>query len=359
MVAISFQGDSLQPEVDAFATQLQANPEYWNGAVSQYGVGAITTTSFHSTDTPAASLTDADVQNWLINEIQTDGTFPQPDPNTEYMLFYPDGVNVTFGADGVTCNQFEGYHFAFALGASNIVYGVVPRCQPPDASVSVADQMTAEASHEIIEAATDPLPDTHPAYISVDSASHAWELLAGGEIGDLCAAFPDSFYTPTGFTTLVQRVWSNTAAAGSHDPCEPDGNVPYFNAAPVWPDMITVDVSGTPYPTPGVKLAVGDSATIELDLYSDGPTSGPWAVSAVDITSTFFGGGQALSFSFDNTTGQNGDKLNLTIKSLQAVQGGAPFWIQSDLGGAGCYAPNSVTGTIDPCTVWLGAVSSN
>jgi hypothetical protein len=361
LVAISFDGDSLQSAVDAFASQLQTNTEYWSGATSEYGVGPITTTTFHSTDTPAAVLQDSDVQGWITNEIQNDTTFPKPDANTMYMLFYPAGTNVMYGGEE-TCDQFEGYHEAFlsTLSSSgNIAYGVVPRCSPPDPNVTYADQMTAEGSHEIIEAATDPTPSDGAAYLTVDSSSHAWELLAGGEIGDLCAAFPDSFYKPTGFTTLVQRVWSNAAAAASHDPCEPDGTTPYFNSAPVLPDTITIDLDGNHLETAGVKLAQGASATIELDLYSDGPTSGPWTLSAIDITSMFFGGSKALSFSFDTTTGQNGDVVHLTITSLQAVDGGAPFWIQSDLGGAGCYVTNSSTGTVDPCTVWLGAVSTN
>ncbi len=346
LVAISFMNDPLQPDVDKFASDLVSSPNYWKGAVSEYGVGAIAQSVYHANETAAASLADADVRTWLTDKIQNDATFPKPDESTIYALFYPSGTNVT-SLGGVTCEEFQGYHDSFPLGSSgDVIYAIVPRCAPPPVQgVTDADQMTAEASHEVIEAATDPLPSSKPAYITVDANSHAWELLAGGEIGDLCGAYPNVFYVPTGFDHLMQRVWSNANAAAGHDPCEPDAPSPYFNSAPVMGDTITLDVDGISTKTQGVKLAVGAETTIELDLYSDGPTSGPWTVSAVDISSAFLGEKPALQFTFDQTTGQNGDKLNLTIKYLRPVLGGAPFWIQNDLGSAQ--------------TFWAGAVNNN
>jgi len=345
LVAISFQGDTLQPDIDKFASDLVSSPNYWKGAVSEYGVGPLTQVAYHANETPPQTLADSDVQAWITNKIQTDSTFPKPDASTIYALFYPKDTNVT-ALGGTTCQEFQGYHDSYPLDAStNVIYAIVPRCAPPPvAGVTDADQMTAEASHEIVEAATDPLPSSKPAYVTVDANSHAWELLAGGEIGDLCGAYPNVFYVPTGFDHLMQRVWSNANAAASHDPCQPDAPTPYFNSAPLLSDTIRIQVGGVPVNTQGVKLAVGASTTIELDLYSDGPTSGPWTVSVLDITSAFFGGKPALELTLDQTTGQNGDKLNLTIKYLRSVPGGAPFWIQNDLGKAQ--------------TFWLGAVNA-
>lgn len=344
LVAISFQGDTLQPDIDKFASDLVSSPNYWKGAVGEYGVGALTQVAYHANETPPQTLADSDVQAWITNKIQTDSTFPKPDASTIYMLFYPKGTNVT-ALGGTTCQAFQGYHDSYALDAStNVIYAIVGRCPPPVSTITDADEMTAEASHEVVEAATDPLPSSKPAYITVDQNSHAWELLAGGEIGDLCGAYPNVFYVPTGFDHLMQRVWSNANAAAGHDPCQPDAPTPYFNSAPVMADTIHIRVGGLQVATQGVKLSAGAETTIELDLYSDGPTSGPWTVSVLDITSAFFGGQPALQFTLDQTTGQNGDKLNLTIKLLRAVVGGAPFWIQNDLGKAQ--------------TFWLGAVNN-
>jgi len=345
LVAISFLNDPLQSAVDKFASDLVSSPNYWKGAVNEYGVGPLAQVAFHANETPPATLSDADVRTWLADKIQNDGAFPKPDASTIYTLFYPKGTNVT-SLGGVTCQEFQGYHDSFPLGTTgDVIYAIVPRCPPPPVQgVTDADQMTAEASHEVVEAATDPLPSSKPAYITVDKNSHAWELLAGGEIGDLCGAYPNTFYVPTGFDHLMQRVWSNVNAAAGHDPCQPDAPAPYFNSAPVMSDTVTIQVGGIPTKTQGVKLQVGAETTIELDLYSDGPTSGPWNVSVIDITSMFFGGKPALQFTLDQTTGQNGDKLNLTIKYLRPITAGAPFWIQNDLGGAQ--------------TFWLGAVNN-
>jgi hypothetical protein len=342
LAAISFQGDSLQASIDTFITELVGATAYWSGATSEYGVGPLTSTPpVHSTDTPAATLADADVRAWLTQQIQGGAGFPQPDGNTVYLLFYPSGTNVTMGG-GTSCKGFNGYHDDFAITAGTFVpYAVIPRCPPPVAGVTVLDELTAEASHEIIEAATDPLPSDDPSYLHVDASDQGWELLAGGEIGDLCAGFPNAFFTPTGIDHLVQRVWSNAAAAASHDPCEPQGTSPYFNSAPVETDMITL--GGASFR--GVKIPIGQSKTIELDLYSDGPTSGPWKVSVLDISSMFFGSSPALAFTLDSGQGQNGDKLALTIQALAASPlGAAPYWIQNDLG----------TST----TVWIGVVGN-
>src|SRR5580704_6087196 len=107
LVAITFAGDSLQASVDTFVSQLVAATSYWSGATSQYGVGPLTAASpVHSTDMPAAMLADSDVRTWLTQKIQGGAGFPQPDGNTIYALFYPQGTNVTEGG-GVTCQQLN------------------------------------------------------------------------------------------------------------------------------------------------------------------------------------------------------------------------------------------------------------
>ena len=347
-VAISFANDPLQSSIDDFVAKLAASSTYWSGTTAEYGVGPATALPpIHSSDVPTARLTDSAIRTWLNNQIQMTPGFPQPDANTIYALFYTDAVTVTFEG-GASCQQFQGYHGDYQLSGKYVTYAVMARCPPPVSSVTVLDNLTATASHEFIEAATDPLAIDNPAWASVDDDHAAWMLLAGGEVGDLCAAFPDSFYRPADLPYLVQRTWSNARAAAGHDPCEPDGTEPYFNSAPVLKDTIPVSVFGDPdVPALGVHIPVGQSATVELDLYSDAPTSGPWTVSALDVGSAFMGGAPELSFSFDKTQGQNGDKIQMTITALKASQdpsGASLFWIESDLG--------------QQSTVWLGLVGN-
>ena len=336
LVTITFKGDALRADIEKFATELAAAKAYWAGATAEYGVGPLTLAPAIALDEDApTTIADSDLQAWLTTKIQGDaGALPQPDGNTIYAIYFPDTSVVTMGG-GSLCKEFQGYHDDYRLtGTTYVSYAVVGRC-PPMGPIPEIDEVSAAAVHEIIEVATDPLPQDQPAYISVDVAGRAWAFVGGGkEIGDLCAGFPDAFYRTAGVTNLVQRVWSNKAAAAGHAPCEPEGAMPYFNSAPVTADTIMVNsASMGSFTTKGIKIPVGQSRTIDLELYSDAPTSGKWKVSVLDLSSAFFGGPKALSFTMDKTTGQNGDKIKLTIKAeAKTTMGASPFFVQNVLG---------------------------
>src|SRR5262249_40312223 len=144
--------------------------------------------------------------------------------------------------------------------------------------------------------------------------------LGGGETGDMCAQFPGVFtkFSPLPYT--VQRTWSDAAAKAGHDPCQPTapGSV-YFNSAPVLNDNISIQGAGT---MKGVKIPVGSSKVVDLDLFSDGDTGGPWKVQVKDF-GALVGLGNTMSFSLDQTQGQNGQKLHLTINVNKPSQFGA------------------------------------
>jgi hypothetical protein len=360
IVAITFAGDSMQSQIADFVTKFGAATSYWSGATSEYKVGPIASaTTITLNEMPTGTIDDVQIQSWLASEVATatDGgidaagdagaSLPPPDANTIYTIFYPDSVTIT-SQGGTGCQDFYGYHSDTQLpDQSYITYAVLPRCPPQAPGVSDIDGLAATTSHEFIEAATDPLALTNPAWSYVDDAHIAWEILGGGgEIGDVCAPFPGVFTDPPGLPYLVQHVWSNAAAAAGHDPCEPGGASPYFNSSPVLDDTIKVNdpMVGT-FTTKGVNIAVGSSKAVELDLYSDAPTSGPWTISAIDLGSEFFGTAPLLSFKFDTTKGSNGSKVHVTIKVLAKGEGGVEmFWIQNQLG--------------DVQTAWVGYVGS-
>jgi hypothetical protein len=127
----------------------------------------------------------------------------------------------------------------------------------------------------------------------------------------------------------VQRIWSNKSASSYHDPCVPEvPNEVYFNAAPVLPDTINVPVGSVN----GVQIPVGSSKTIELDLFSEAATNGPWNVQVVDLEQ-LKGGTASLRFSLDRSSGQNGDKIHLTIDALsQGTYGVGVFVVASYMG---------------------------
>jgi hypothetical protein len=89
----------------------------------------------------------------------------------------------------------------------------------------------------------------------------------------------------------------------------------------------------------GVAIPAGQSKTIAVDFYSEGPTAA-WTATAVD-----YSGQNLLTFTWDDASGQNGDVRNLTIKvsGSAAAGSGIPFYIVSG-------------NPMNPEGVWFGLV---
>jgi hypothetical protein len=326
LVPVYFANDdtAFTAKLTTFMSKLGASA-FWLPAVGEYGVGAISSaTPIQLTDNAPASIDDADIQTWIAAKID-DATLPAPDANTIYAIYYPDGTTVTLGQNGTSCQDFGAYHDNITYKTSDVAYAVMPRCS--GWGPSTLDTTTSAASHEFIEASTDPYPQTNGAYTQVDDDHILWEfVLGGGETGDMCAQFSASYVTPPDLGFMVQRAWSNASAKAGHDPCQPSDKTPYFNAMPVLTDKIDIGGQGT---TKGVHIPIGSSATIEVDLFSDADTGGPWTVSAADTS-----GAGSITFAWDRTSGQNGEKLHLTINAVKKTQyGAAGFTIKSKLNG--------------------------
>src|SRR6202007_1714852 len=142
-------------------------------------------------------------------------------------------------------------------------------------------------SHELAEAATDPLPEQtgQQAYDGVDEDHVYWEVvLGGGGLGDMCAQFQNSFFQPPGFAYTVQRIWSNASVRAGKDMCQPElPGETYVAAAPTLADTVNVTFQGQMYPTKGVQIAQGQQKTIPVQIYSEAPI-GPISVAAKDVS---------------------------------------------------------------------------
>jgi hypothetical protein len=141
---------------------------------------------------PSTSVTDADIQRLIQQEISSDPGFPQPTANSLYYVFLPAGISVNLGGSA-SCVGFCGYHSDIA---GRVYYAVMPY---PDCSgclggVSDIDALTSTSSHELCEAITDPIP------------GQGWYDDANGEIGDICA-----WQTKRLGAYSVQLEWSNRA----------------------------------------------------------------------------------------------------------------------------------------------------
>ena len=71
-----------------------------------------------------------------------------------------------------------------------------------------------------------------------------------------------------------------------------------------------------------------------MNLFSAGPTPGPWTVSVYDYDSYFLGATPSSKLSLDKAQGQNGDTLHLTItpQSVDQNLGGEAFLLISHYG---------------------------
>ena len=201
-------------------------------------------------------------------------TIPAPDGNTVYMFYFPSTTTIS-GFVGPSCQAYGGYHFnqLYGDGKTPIYYAVLPDCAA--GSPYELQAVTLAASHELVEAASDPAPntgwslDTSPypdaGTTPIEFRNDPWLSLGYGEIADNCEG--TDFQLDGG--TVVQRIWSNSAATGGHDPCVPaPAGETYFNASP----------------DKAVYVAnVGDTFTVDVTPFTD-TARASWQLDAVDYS---------------------------------------------------------------------------
>jgi hypothetical protein len=312
-VVITYADDTNRDQLDAFG-QWIGTSDWLTRVGPEYGVGAGTVLgTVHLTTNAPTAITSTQIES-MINAGVTDGSLPSPPDhnyaNVLYMVFFPGTTTVTLmergQAAGTSCQDFGGYHSEIAHTGGRLAYAAVPDCGA-DRGGSELSGMTLAASHEYIEAATDPYPFSRPAYQLPLDGSSAWAFI-GGEIGDLCelshSALMDGPY-------LVQRIWSNMAAASSADPCVPaDPTRPYFNVAITEGD---------------VQFAhAGDAVTFTLTGFSSTPLM-PWQLSIQPQ-----GGNLRMTTALSASTVNNGGTVTLTVHvPTTATQGYEAFVLQS------------------------------
>jgi hypothetical protein len=241
LVPVFFADDDSQivSSVEEFVEQV-GHTSFWTAATSEYGVGpAVAEPAIHlsASDNPPLAIDDTAIMAWLGGKLDGDDpSFGVPDAETVYVLFYPAGVSVTLEGE-TSCVGFAGYHGDFQLGApyagQSVAYAVIPRCAT-FRGMHGLDVVTDVASHELIEAVTDPFARSNPAYLEVDDGHAYWNFFGTGtEVCDMCVQVDDANLEFAGLPFMVQRCWSNAAEAAGHDPCVPvpPGEV-YFNSVP-------------------------------------------------------------------------------------------------------------------------------
>ena len=327
IVPVFFPGETRAGLLSDAIARYVASAE-WRAATAQYGVGATAAAPpVQSTEALPSSIATEDVGTWIAAHL--DGTHPEWGPTDDATLastifvLYPPADTTIYApqedpSDPVSATlcgprpwDIEGWHWQTTPAPGSrppIVFALVGACTHD--GVALADRMTSTTTHELAEAATDPLFYTSPAYASVDDAHAFWmELTGGGEVGDLCE---QDLVTPPDVGYAVQRIWSNDAASAGHDPCIPAVAPTYFNVAADAPDALFDPYAGTT--VEGVAIPPRQSRTIDVHLVSDGPTDA-WQVVGVDPNAAQ-GGARLLELTLDRDVGGNGDVLHLTIRPL-------------------------------------------
>jgi hypothetical protein len=260
---------------------------------------------------PATSYTDsshggASTLQTLIESLVEAGQIPTLGGQTLPVFYFPATTTIVFDGE-TTCQTIGGFHNSMlsAAAGTTVPYAVVAECPPPS-GLTLLEETTFAASHEIFEAATDPVDSatTHGFYLDVEDPAYLpWNAaMNGGEAADMCVdslKLGQDRTTEDGFT--AQRMWSNAAAARGGDPCVPAKTTPFFDVAvETWLQTMTV----------------GSTASFEAIAFSNAPVAGGWTVTGVDLNGTetnpnayltiTIGGGSSVSVN-------NGDEFPVSV----------------------------------------------
>jgi hypothetical protein len=327
VVSVDFEGDDLDDTIQALSRNVGAT-QWWQSVKEGYcdSLGRCIEDLTFRRHVSLPALSKAEHVTGFVDSVTTQisqlkryirtqidaGLIPEPSPETVVMFYLPLGVPIGVNElQGCQAGGFSGYHDSMTRNEDGsgieFPYALLARCSRDPA------YLQRTASHELIEAATDPFRD-NGGYVILDLV---WSLLEGGEVGDMCVDVGTQHDTVVENGLTLQRSWSNVAVARGGNPCVPvpPGEV-YFNAAPAETSL---------------SLANGESVQIELDAFSDGQVD-DWTMYAVDFGSAVGAYDPYLSLALDRKTANNGTKLVLTVTAIRAVPRsfvGAPFLIVS------------------------------
>ena len=237
--------------------------DYFTTALAEYGVGAGQSMGLIVLPNSApAKLIDSDF-GALVKQLVSNGQVdPQNDANTQVLFVLPPTTIVTDPTGNVSCQQILGYHSSPSSSLPIIAYDVIADC---DTSATELDGLTKVMSHEIAEAATDPLPGD--GYYDDEPKAQ--------EISDLCnfnESLPIDVPGNTPSRYWVQRQYSNLAAmAGDREPCLPlPWPRPFWGAA-IYPRLQTVATATTPRVAQAwmEPFAYGDVGLITWQIFTD------------------------------------------------------------------------------------------
>lgn len=354
LVTVTFPGDANAASYESFGDKLGAT-EYWKAITAEYGVGPATSgDANHVRETEAwpTSIQDYEIDAF-INDHAANPTkygWPAPTDQTIYVIYVPQGTTVSLRGQDACKSGIGGYHTSTTVATKNVAYAIVMQCAYGSKS---GTPRTLTASHEIAEAATDPHPEVldERGWVGLDTNHLAWHLFMESNVenADLCEIYREQRYSDTvdpGFTFNVARQWSNLSAKAAHNPCAPaPTSAPYFNVTALDQEDVTFNALSIGYkskqPTKGYHVAVGETKSFAVGIWSDAATSGPISLrvgegSPFGTTTT-----KRLTASIDKTSGVNGEKaiVTVTVNSVATSKASVLVVSTSDGSGTQHYMP--------------------
>lgn len=197
----------FQSAFNTFYGSVTNSPLY--SMLSQYNIGAGSQVSGFTDNDTATTISDSSIHTEL-NRLFANGSLPLPNGSNYYPIHFPQGSHIT-GPDGSrSCVQFCAYHGTYVRNGVNVNYGVIPDVGDSGCNggcgnnASVQNNEQSVASHELVEATTDPAVGL----ATVIGSPLGWYDPNNGEIGDICNGLQG---TTNGL--VVQKEWSNAANA--------------------------------------------------------------------------------------------------------------------------------------------------
>jgi hypothetical protein len=276
--------------------------DYWKNSLAEYGVSDGTALGVINMPGPSPSNRDYLAFDDIVDGLAVD---PQhlADDETIYVLLLPSDTLVTVGGANY-CQIAGGTHDSTSAGNK---YALIPDCGFP------ASGIPCVLSHELAEAATDPMPLNQPTWQSA---------LPPAEVADLCNDLSTSISGPadadggTVYYSVTRLYSTKTAAAGTADPCVPAPSATWFNTA-IEPMAMMAGAAST-----------GFAATAMV---------APYAVGTVGHISWHI---DAPGFAVNPSSGSSapGERIPVTFRVTTATSGPWPVYITSSSSAGKQYA---------------------
>jgi hypothetical protein len=291
-----------------------ATTSYWSTVTAEYGIGTGSAGSHIELTTAPSFSSMTDIENFVGQNAGSTWPPSTITSNTLYVIYLPPGLSITVPPYGDACsNGIEGYHdMTTTPVGSTVIFSVVFQC-----SYEMTSDITLSASHEIVEASSDPIGN-NTWYGFNDAQYLAWDIYQqqNDELADMCEFYIDDAYNEPTTGQVVQRIWTNKGGAGGSYPCVPAETGAYFNVTPLMQDTININVSalGGPsnYPGLGFYIPIGMTKVIPIGFYSDSAAP-PWNI-VVHAGNPLVGTTANVDATFDFAAGQNGTISYITVK---------------------------------------------